>query len=149
MEITGRTVFAITASFFAVIIGVNLVLAWQAVATFPGLEVKNSYVASQTFDAERTAQEALGWKVAVEESGGVLLLSITDREGRPVQPAEMTATVGRTTHVADDVTPAFAFTGTGYRATADLGPGRWDLRLEARAADGTLFRQRLPVHVIR
>ncbi len=47
-------------SAFAVIIAVNLVLAFKAVRTFPGLEVENSYVASQTFDAERTAQEALG-----------------------------------------------------------------------------------------
>ena len=40
---------------FGVIIAVNLTLAYQAVATFPGLEVKNSYVASQSFDVDREA----------------------------------------------------------------------------------------------
>ena len=46
---------------FGVIIAVNLTLAFNAVRTFPGLEVKNSYVASQSFDADRAAQNALGW----------------------------------------------------------------------------------------
>jgi FixH len=59
-EITGPRVFAFTASAFAVIIGVNVFMAYQAISTFPGLEVKSSYVASQSFDAERAAQNALG-----------------------------------------------------------------------------------------
>ena len=60
-EITGRHVLLGMVGAFGVIITVNVVMAWQAVSTFPGLEVKNSYVASQTFDAERKAQLALGW----------------------------------------------------------------------------------------
>ena len=59
-ELTGAKVFAITAGAFGVIIAVNVVLAVKAVQTFPGLEVANSYVASQSFDAERTAQQKLG-----------------------------------------------------------------------------------------
>jgi nitrogen fixation protein FixH len=35
---------------------VNLLMAYQAISTFPGLEVKNSYVASQKFD-ERNARK--------------------------------------------------------------------------------------------
>ena len=65
-EITGKHVLAITVSAFAVIIGVNVVMAWKAISTFPGLEVKNSYVASQTFDADRAAQQALGWTLVPE-----------------------------------------------------------------------------------
>ena len=60
-ELTGRHVLVITVSAFAVIIGVNLTLAYQAVATFPGLEVQNSYVAGQGFNDRKAAQEALGW----------------------------------------------------------------------------------------
>ena len=52
MTLTGRKVFFITAGAFAVIIGVNVTMAVLAVGTFPGLEVKNSYVASQSFDAK-------------------------------------------------------------------------------------------------
>ncbi len=73
-ELTGRKVFAITAAFFGVIIAVNLLLAYKAVSTFPGLEVQNSYVASQTWDAERAAQQALGWDLAAEYDHGAQAL---------------------------------------------------------------------------
>ena len=50
-EIKGWHVFATFAAAFGIIISVNLTLAFKAVATFPGLEVRNSYIASQSFDA--------------------------------------------------------------------------------------------------
>ena len=43
-EIKGWHVLAAFVLAFSVIIGVNLTLAFNAVRTFPGLEVKNSYV---------------------------------------------------------------------------------------------------------
>ena len=55
-EIKGWHVFTGFALAFGVIIAVNLTLAFQAVRTFPGLEVKNSYVASQSFEQERRDQ---------------------------------------------------------------------------------------------
>ena len=60
-ELKGKHVLGIAVGAFGVIIAVNLVMAYQAISTFPGLEVANGYVASQTFDADRKAQEALGW----------------------------------------------------------------------------------------
>ena len=45
-ELTGQKVLAITATGFAIIIGVNITMAYSALSTFPGLVVKNSYVAS-------------------------------------------------------------------------------------------------------
>ena len=48
--LTGKHVLAITLVAFGVIIGVNVLMAVKAVGTFPGLEVANSYVASQDFD---------------------------------------------------------------------------------------------------
>jgi nitrogen fixation protein FixH len=61
--LTGPKVFAMFAIGFGIIITVNLTLAFQAVATFPGLETRNSYVASQSFDRDKRAQDALGWTV--------------------------------------------------------------------------------------
>ncbi len=57
-EFTGRHAAAVFVGAFAVIIAVNVALAVSAVRTFPGLEVANSYVASQEFNARRAAQEA-------------------------------------------------------------------------------------------
>ncbi len=142
-KITGWHVFAGFAGAFGIIIAVNVVLAVQAVRTFPGLEVRNSYVASQSFDARRDAQEALGWHVAATHRSGMLELAITDAAGRPVKAAALEATVGRATHVKDDVTPDFHFDGRAYVASLPLGPGNWNIRMRAEAPDGTPFQQRV------
>jgi nitrogen fixation protein FixH len=142
-EITGKHVLGIFVSAFAVIIGVNIALAVSAVKTFPGLEVKNSYVASQTFDDRKAAQEALGWTVEAHHKAGLLSLSITDAAGRPVEVAALDATVGRATHVKDDVTPEFRFDGEVYFASVPLGDGNWNIRMTALAEDGTEFQQRV------
>lgn len=147
--LTGRTVFAITASAFAVIIGVNLYMAFMAVGTFPGLETKNSYVASQSFDADRKAQLALGWDVSALIEDGNLRLSILGPDGAPVEPASLVATLGRATEIVDDRTPVFGFDGKSMVAPVDLEPGNWNLRMIATAADGTTFRQRIVLHVDR
>ncbi|PVA11173.1 nitrogen fixation protein FixH [Pelagivirga sediminicola] len=145
-EITGRHVLFGFVAAFGVIIGVNLLLAYSAVSTFPGLEVENSYVASQQFDDRRGAQEALGWTVDARHRSGILTLAITDTAGKPVEVAELDAVLGRATHVRDDTAPDFRFDGAAYVAPVDLAPGNWNIRMEAVAADGTLFQQRVVLH---
>ncbi len=146
---TGRKVLAIFVLGFGIIITVNLTLAFNAIRTFPGLETKNSYVASQQFDANRAAQEALGWQTSLVLEGDTLILDMRDRAGRPVGDADIVSTLGRATNVSQDMTPAFAFDGQVWRAPVDLAPGNWDLRMQATAADGTIFRRRLKLETIR
>ena len=143
-EIKGWHVLAAFVGGFGIIIAVNLTLAFNAVSTFPGLEVKNSYVASQGFDRNRAAQEALGWQVDAWLQGGRLHLSIM-ADGKPVRPEIVEAILGRATHVAQDETPVFVHDGTRFSAPVIAGDGNWNLRLKARAADGTLFSQRVIV----
>jgi len=145
--ITGPKAFAIFSSFFVVIIAVNLVLAVQAVRTFPGLEVKNSYLASQTFDRERHAQEALGWSAQAAVEAGELVLTLSGPDGRAVQDAAVSATLGRATVRTEDRALALVFNGADWRAPVLVGPGRWHLQVQATAADGTAFRQRLGIRV--
>ena len=145
-EITGRKFFLMMVGGFGVIIAVNLTLAYQAVATFPGLEVKNSYVASQTFDRDRSAQVALGWDVGAQIIGGDLRLSFA-KNGTAVRPKILSATLGRATNVAQDQTPEFTFDGSAFVAPVALGAGNWNLRLVAMAANGTKFQQRIIVDV--
>ena len=147
--ITGWHVAAIFGGAFSVIIGVNLTLAYNAVATFPGLETKNSYVTSQAFERDRAAQEALGWEVRSELRAAELLLFVNDALG-PVVPQITKATLGRATHVGEDLTPEFRHDGRSFVADLpNLARGNWNLRLEARAADGTTFRQRVIVEAER
>ena len=146
-RLTGWHVLAIFVGAFSVIIGVNVVLAVSAVRTFPGLEVKNSYVASQTFNERLHAQQALGWTVRADAADGRVVLAITDRDGAPVQVGKMEATLGRATSVAEDRTPDFRFDGHAYVARETLGPGNWNIRMNAVALDGTAFEQRVILHV--
>lgn len=145
--LTGRKVFAITAGCFGMIIGVNVLLAYKAVSTFPGLEVANGYVASQTFDAERSAQEGLRWDLAVSATRTAVTMKFTGADGRAVQPKSLVATIGRATEAQDDSIPAFTFAEGSYAAPVDLNPGKWVLRVDALAEDGTRFRQRIAVYV--
>lgn len=144
---TGRHAAILFVGSFGIIISVNVALAVNAVRTFPGLEVKNSYVASQEFNDRLHAQTALGWTVDAEVEGDHLVLSITDRLGTPVRVHDLSAVLGRATHVRDDRVPDFAFDGRAYVAPAKLGPGNWNLRLSARADDGTEFQQRVVLRV--
>lgn len=146
-EIKGWHVLTGFVTAFGIIIAVNLTLAFNAVRTFPGLEVKNSYVASQAFDQSRAAQMALDWDVSATLKGNVLSLVVLE-DGTPIAPVIEKATFGRATHVADDQSPAFEFDGKALRAVIAGGDGNWNLRLRARAQDGTLFEQRVIVEVV-
>lgn len=143
----GWHVLMIFGGCFSVIIAVNLTLAFQAVSTFPGLLTKNSYVASQKFEADRAAQDALGWQLDTELTTDALTLRITDADGQPVEPAQITATLGRATHVAEDLYPALTFNGEALVAPTSVAPGYWTLWVEMTAEDGTPFRRRIPLTV--
>ena len=148
-QLTGRHVLMIFCGAFGIIIGVNLLLAWSAVSTFPGLEVKNSYVASQQFDERKAAQEALGWTVRADAAEGEVILRFTDAQGLPVRVGALDAVVGRATHVADDIRPEFIFDGVAYVAPVPLADGNWNICLTALAENGTQFSQRVILHVKR
>jgi nitrogen fixation protein FixH len=144
-EITGRHVLIGTVAAFGVIIAVNMTLAVSAVRTFPGLEVKNSYEASQVFDREKAAQEALGWTMDAGLSGGNLRIAFTGADGRAIRPATVTAKVGRATEAADDHMPELVWTGDAFSGPVTVDGGNWILWVDATADDGTAFRQRIPL----
>ena len=145
-ELTGRHVLGITVGAFAVIIGVNRVMAFKAVSTFPGLEFANGYIASQSFDAERKAQQDLGWTLSHGYEGGQLRLDF--RQGDNAAPVTALAVLlGRTTEAREDTYPDFRRDRGVWVADAALDPGRWMMMVRATAPDGTIFKQRLEVFV--
>ena len=142
-ELTGRGVLAITLSAFGVIIAVNIAMAYFAVQTFPGLEVRNSYVASQGFNDRMRAQQALGWTTEADMTAGTLRIRITDETGAPAPVAMITAVLGRPTTTREDETPDLRFDGEAYVADVAVAYGNWDLRITAEAADGTQYTYRV------
>ena len=146
-EITGRHVLIGMVAAFGVIIAVNVTMAAKAVGTFPGLEVKNSYVASQSFDERRRVQEALGWEASASVEDGVLRLWLSGDDGRVVAPATLTAVLGRPTIARDDREVAFRQEAGVYSAAVALEPGAWILKLTATSGAGELFEKRLELWV--
>lgn len=148
-ELKGVHVLAITVGFFGIIIAVNSLMAFKAISTFPGLEVENSYDASQSFDSDMKKQIALGWtlKPVYDQTRKEIELAFTDAKGQTVQPADLKVLVARTTEENDDSYPKFLAKAGVYVAEADLKPGKWMLHVEAHAADGTLFHQHIDFYV--
>lgn len=142
-ELTGRKVLAITVASFGIIIAVNVVMAWYAVETFPGLEVENSYVASQDFNRRLREQQSLGWTTDAELIGGHLIVRILGADGQPAPVASITAILGRPTTEREDTTPELRFEGGAFVSDVDVDYGNWDLRIDARAADGTEYTYRV------
>jgi nitrogen fixation protein FixH len=148
-KLTGWHVLAMFVAFFGVIIAVNITLAWKAISTFPGVEVENGYVASQSFDKDRAAQIALNWTLTpgYDPVAHELRLAFEDKAGQPVTLGTLSVLVGRTTETSDDQRPEFVLQNGVYVAPATLAMGKWMMAVEATATDGTRFHQRLDLHV--
>lgn len=132
---TGRHLAAIMIAFFAVVIAVNLFMARMAGATFGGVVVDNSYVASQRFNRwldQAEAQKALGWKAEANRltSGRVGV----DVSGLPAGAATLTALARHPLGRETDRHLMFDRDGNGRFVSRETLPaGRWRLRVELRA----------------
>ncbi len=145
-EFTGRMALMTFGGFFVVIIGVNVAMSYFAINTFPGLEVHNTYVASQQFNGRLKQQLELGWNSNLRYDGKVLKLELFDRNGQPAPVDKIFATIGRATTDRFDKKLALKSDGKVFSQKIDLPPGKWEVRFVAMAADGTEFHQRK--HVI-
>lgn len=146
-ELTGRKVLFILIGAFGIIISVNMLLLFKAVSTFPGLEVKNSYVASQDFNRDAEAQRALGWSSSVRYADRRITVTLLNQNGTPVFPDNMSVRLGRPTHARDDITPALTRGPQGFWFMKDLDGGKWFVYVDADSTDGTHFRTRLEFSV--
>ncbi len=147
--LTGRKVLLIAVACFGIVIGVNVVMAYQAVTTFPGLEEEtgNGYDESQAFDQIMKAQIALGWKVDLGYKDKELTVAFVGTKGNTPEVASMNLLVGRPTEAKDDQRPRFVQYGPVFRAPVKLAPGKWMVKVNALAKDGTEFHQRLSLIV--
>ncbi|MBB5516411.1 nitrogen fixation protein FixH [Rubricella aquisinus] len=144
---TGKHMAMVMVGAFGTIITVNLTLAYFAVGTFPGLEVKNSYVASQSFDDRKAAQLSLGWTSQAAYETGALVIAVTAIDGTPVLAEDVQIRVGRTTHGREDSFYDFASLRAAQAIPMELAPGAWRVDIKAKGADGTDFVTRHTVYV--
>ncbi|PID35537.1 MAG: nitrogen fixation protein FixH [Rhodobacterales bacterium] len=142
--IKGWHVWGVFILFFGVIASVNIYMATQAIGTFSGLEVKNSYVASQEFDEKREAQEALGWSVEPQLFSDRFEVKITDAYGNVAPLSDLSGMIGRTTVRTQDQDLVFERTALGVHVAPieEISGGRWEIRLYATSLNGVAFEQR-------
>jgi nitrogen fixation protein FixH len=150
--ITGRHVLIALIAFFGIVFGVNGLMMWKAIGTFDGLETADSYRAARAFNStihQAERQAALGWTLKAQASPQSIVLALTDKAGAPIDGLSITAVLWRPTHDGEDKALTFKPIGRGLYEAHLAAPvqGRWEIRLETTAADGTPVKVRETVVV--
>ena len=141
-ELSGRHVLIAMLAFFGAVIAVNVAFAVIAVSSFPGEDVRRSYLQGLNYNdtiADRREQAALGWRATAEMRGdgdaARVEVVLRGRDGAPLVGVTVTGELRWPTDSRLDHGLTFQPAGEG-RYIAHLGPlheGNW--RLRARAAD--------------
>lgn len=153
----GWHVLAMLLAFFAAVIGVDVAFSVIAIRTFPGEDVKRSYVQGKHYNetlAARARQAKLGWRATAEisERAGQpdVVVTFRDAGGMALTDLKVTGVLRRPATDDADRQLTFSPARSGVRdgvyvATAPgLAPGVWDLQATAaRGGDTFDVRARL------
>lgn len=139
--LTGRTIALIALLSFLVIVIANGALIVVALRSWTGLAVSSPYEHGLHFNRTLQAareQAALGWKGRIAYDGVHLSFDLRGRDDAPINGAEVKAWVSRPVAEGHDLSVDLAGQGGGrYTAAAAApAPGQWDVRIDARTADG-------------
>ncbi|TPW05024.1 MAG: FixH family protein [bacterium] len=140
--VKGWHVAAGVVAFFAVVIGVDAAFLTLAYRTHPGQVAPRPYEAGLIYNAELErlrAQEALGWRAAVEARADGVMVRLQDRDEQPLSGLKVTATLLRPATDQGRTVLTLTETGPGqYAGTRPGLSGTWDARVEA-VGDGPSF----------
>ncbi|VAW46980.1 Type cbb3 cytochrome oxidase biogenesis protein CcoH [hydrothermal vent metagenome] len=142
-EFTGWHMLIIMLSFFAVVFGMNILMATSALRAWTGLVVKNTYVASQEYNgkvAANRAQHALGWTSSVEFNGQSFTFSFVDGDEVPIKAEQVNVQINRVVGTKGDLKLNLALQEDGsYAFPAQLASGVWNIFVVASFADQPNF----------
>jgi len=126
---TGKHMLMSMACFFGVIIAVNVTMATLASKSWTGLVVRNSYVASQQFNAQLAdarAQHESGIQSEISYRHGQLYLEVKDQDGRTLPVSGLAISIGRPVFEQSDRTiEVTAENRVSHNITLNLEPGIW------------------------
>lgn len=153
-KLTGWKVLFIFLGFFGVIFAVNGVFLYNAITSFPGEDVKKSYLQglsyNQTLEA-RAAQAELGWQAQAGVEAGEVVFFLEDSAGEGISGYPVIIEARRLTNDAEDQVITLTSDGAGkYRAPADtLASGQWRLNITVLNFDAeeAVFKARKDVRV--
>ncbi|MEQ1576959.1 MAG: FixH family protein [Hyphomicrobium sp.] len=151
--LTGRNIFTIFVSFFAVVFAVNAYFMMMALSTHTGVVAVEPYRKGLKYNdriAASERQDSLGWQgdIAFSKDGLRLIASLHDAAGLPLSGLKVSAILGRPVTTREDIALDFAATAPGqYEAAVSLaGAGAFIANLEAmdplHAGEGAVYRAR-------
>ncbi|MCR9077903.1 MAG: FixH family protein [Hyphomonadaceae bacterium] len=145
-ELKGWHVLLIMLGFFGVMFAVNGVFLYHAITSFPGEDVKKSYVQGLNYNdtlASRAAQAELGWTAEAGLQDDQLIFRLRDAEGAALSNYTVIGELRRTATRDGDQAIIYTAQADGeYVADAGaLAPGQWALRINVLdpAAETVLF----------
>lgn len=137
---------------FLVVLAVNGVMVWVAIGTFTGVVDPQYYRTGLEYNRlleEAERERALGWAVDVAadvaaDGHGRLVVRVRDREGRPVEGAEVVARFLRPTSEGHDFGLTLGPRGEGTYAAAFVLPlfGQWDVHVRVRRGGERVVERR-------
>ena len=143
---TGGRMLAIMVAFFAVIITANVTMAVLAGSSWTGLVVRNSYVASQEFNAkvaEARRQAALGWTSALTIAEGRIGFALHDRSGAPIRLDGVQVSLHRPVTTDEDAVLALQPAADGSAGLVyPVRDGVWIVEIAAQAGLDHPYRER-------
>ena len=132
---TGWHMWGILIAFFAVVIGVNVLLAVVSARSWTGMVVDDPYVAGQKFETQRKAHEEqvrAGWSPDFLYAPGAARLVIVDGAGHPVDLGDVKVLINRPVGGHDDQSLTLSRKADGtYEAPLVLPDGAWDATVTA------------------
>ncbi|WP_213770491.1 FixH family protein [Bradyrhizobium sp. dw_78] len=150
--LTGRFVLIAIVAFFAVVIGVNVLMMQLAITTLPGTEVDSAYSASLAYEGEIQAarqQDLRKWQVDEHierrpDGTATLTVHAKDANGTSLAGLNFSGRLERPTDRRADQAIDMVDSGNGtYRGTAqDIAAGLWDLVIEADTKGQRMFLSR-------
>jgi nitrogen fixation protein FixH len=122
---------------FVLVVIVNVLMAWCAAWSWPGLVSPSAYDQGLAYNRNLAAemrQRMLGWRCRFLVEGGVARVELHDRDGAPLTGAEITATFERPDREGSDFALPLAAEGPGvYAAPVTVpAPGAWKVHVTAR-----------------
>lgn len=140
-ELKGWHVLLIMLGFFGVMFSVNGVFLFHAITSFPGEDIKKSYVQGLSFNdtlADRAAQAELGWSAEAGLIDDQLILRLQDAADAPLSSQLVVGELRRLASNHEDRALSFQprMNGEYVADTGPLAPGQWLLRVNIFDAQG-------------
>ena len=140
-ELKGWHVLLIMLAFFGVMFSVNGVFLFHAITSFPGEDIKKSYVQGLSFNetlADRAAQAELGWSAEAGLVDERVILRLQDAADAPLSNQIVVGELRRLATHQEDRAISFQprISGEYVADTGPLGPGQWLLRVNVFDAQG-------------